>query len=118
MKSRNRSVTTFGSRAAILLLVLTVYAFLANATHYHWSRNAVSRANVADERRPCPAPDQTGGAHCALCQLQRDFLHDPGCAPAVALYVPPRLKTLVASDAARLSGPRLLAPSNRAPPQV
>jgi len=111
-------MTKLGSRAAVFLLVLTVYAFLANATHYHWLQAPASGASVVGESRSYPTPDQTGGSHCALCQLQRDLLHDPGCVPAVALYVPPRLKTRAASDAARHCGPRLLSLSNRAPPQV
>lgn len=110
----------FNSKAAIVLLLLTVYAFLVNATHYHRLERALRfplAVRVASGGETANVPGQDGAPHCLLCQLQREFISDPAYS-LVSLIVPLSVSAHRASVTDSYRYLACLSLSSRAPPRI
>ena len=110
------------SRAAVglLLLVVTVHAFVASATHFHVLTDAQTSQAVVhgDERGSRSVPLAGDEAQCLLCRLQRSFVSDLQSATlAVAPPTADALGYATLRNVSTLASCSLL-PSGRAPPSV
>ena len=110
----------FNSKAAIVLLLLTVYAFLVNATHYHRLERPLHSplaARVAGGSEPAHSSGQDGAPHCLLCQLQREFVSDPAYS-LVSLVAPLSVSAHRTSFVDSYRYLACLSLSSRAPPRI
>ena len=113
------------SRAAagLLLLVLTVHAFVASSTHFHRLPQpggaSPARVNVqSGEDRREGAPLGGDEKQCLLCRLQRNFVSDLQQAALVIAPLPARTPAPEPLHETAMRAGSVLLRQGRAPPTL